>query len=171
MRLLRRVFLLSAMGVALLFHFTNCGQVQPQTGDGGSGGTGCEDTSCAYPGDNLEISWPDGSGSQVLVASTDLSVEFSGTCNPSTYPTSGLGWRLFNGSDQLLAQCVDFGGSCGRCNSGVYSFAGATAINFPYVAGLGWYVVIEIQGVIPMEGKSYPGTAGKSTKRIAIVTP
>lgn len=168
MRLLRRVFLVSVILLGLAFQFNNCGEVQPSTPvDVDSNPQSCEALgTCPYQ--QLEIIPV---RTTELVASTDLSLEFGGTCNLSTYPVGALGWKLFNSSGALLAACTQFDGACGTCQGGNFSFAGTTAIVFPYPVISPWRLEIEIQGFVPAEALSYSGISGKSKKTITIMTP
>lgn len=156
MRLLRRVLVVGLFGVAMLVHFTNCGQV-PQQADLPTV-EGCESASCLPPiGSSIAISGP----SNVTLKSTETHLpDIGGNCGAAEFEVNAIAYRVIgvDGFTVLNGRC-QFDGACGRCVAGKWSFAGANQIVLGWPTGVtaqtGMKIEIELRGIDG--GYSIPG--------------
>lgn len=156
-----RIGSIAVLGLIVLTQFINC-DVSQQPLVEAPDSASCVVEPCnttPQPKDGLEILAP----IAIEVRSTAVEYDFGGDCNPSSFSSNAVTWRVFSETGSLVNECMNLDGSCGRCDLGRYTvylrFAGPQT---------GWSAEVKIVGI---EGGYYfEGNPGKSSKRIAIST-
>lgn len=135
------------MASVVLTQFTNCDVYSNNGVFSSASQYSCVGNDCKVSSsDLLEI----GSPNELLLLSTDRSVDVGGNCNEGGFVANAITWVLsYNGA--VISSCTSLG-SCGECIKGRYQ----TTVNIGQVPITGMQVELEIRG-ISNQGIIYTG--------------